>query len=1020
MKKKKQSLTDFLTADDRPNPAPAGENRTNTRPEDGAAPSYELTDFLKAEKKRLQSRKKAEKKAAKRAKKAERAKQRAIRRHENAVLYSPDKMKGFPLSIGIGYFFRFFSIAFSIFGIMVLMADSFLTTELNYAWLLLYSVVAVTAFSLIFIGRKLILAGVGLLTGTVGALAILWGSPAALYVGGFVRLFNESMDRLADAGFASAEHLAAPALGTLSASNPDVVYLYGGLFAVITLLALIFSALSAKRTRLFPMLLLGGGLCAVCFTYNLCRSNFGIACILAGLCSAIVLSTYDRIYADHKKSRKSRGYSGFSSALAGLLAFAVLLAPASRIDSPWRTISFISEPMSDLRMIVTTLLTGGNPKLNVMNTLTKSKDASLNSVEFENIPLFTVSSYLRRQNIYLRSWIADDYDYASDSWAVLSDEDYSELQRSLKGTGTGGITGDLVNYQLASLFNNWLSYDALPRNSFSGSADLGYYFSYVDVEYTGNTGQLYALPSSFIPSIGLFEYGSRTDRYDESWNLYSDGIYRSSWTNLKKSYTAGALIPTYLDKDFAKMADERARAYAALTNFFLNGNLAYASEEEITAAYNEVLRSAGVSTTLQTPLHSFLEAKQSGSWRTWRRDLFENTKQYADYVKDKYTVYPSDSEGIRQISAAIRPSFDAAQTQYDQIMAVIDYMILNYAYTTTPTEPSGSGSNLDAFLLETKDGYCVQFATAAALLLRSLGIPARYVQGYIADDRKTGEDAEGNVIYESTVLDTGAHAWVEVWMDGLGWRTFEVTPAYYQALYYIPTASPETGEEENRNPIIDVVVTTQTPPTPTLPETYPELTVPEIMTSATDPAVNPEEDDAEEKSGGGLDPQTVLTVVGIAIGTAGVLLLIFWRIRKARKIAAGRKYFIERAIFGTFADQEDLDLVSGALAEGIYSIMKILGKVPRVGETPCEFAHRVDHPKKPENKAETKAIRRQLMWAHTFTEVTHILEKREFLGQIDRAELSVLGEFLESIERVEYPALAVRKKLYYRYIRCVI
>ena len=63
----------------------------------------------------------------------------------------------------------------------------------------------------------------------------------------------------------------------------------------------------------------------------------------------------------------------------------------------------------------------------------------------------------------------------------------------------------------------------------------------------------------------------------------------------------------------------------------------------------------------------------------------------------------------------------------------------------------------------------MHFASAAALLLRLVGIPTRYVAGYVADIPASGK---------ANVPDSNAHAWVEVYLDGYGWEPVEVTPAY--------------------------------------------------------------------------------------------------------------------------------------------------------------------------------------------------------------------------------------------------
>ena len=83
------------------------------------------------------------------------------------------------------------------------------------------------------------------------------------------------------------------------------------------------------------------------------------------------------------------------------------------------------------------------------------------------------------------------------------------------------------------------------------------------------------------------------------------------------------------------------------------------------------------------------------------------------------------------------------------------------------TPAMAEGEDFVAHFLSEGRGYCVHFATAAALLLRMNGIPARYVSGYTADIIP-GETAQ--------VPDYAAHAWVEIYLDGYGWYPVEVTP----------------------------------------------------------------------------------------------------------------------------------------------------------------------------------------------------------------------------------------------------
>ena len=86
----------------------------------------------------------------------------------------------------------------------------------------------------------------------------------------------------------------------------------------------------------------------------------------------------------------------------------------------------------------------------------------------------------------------------------------------------------------------------------------------------------------------------------------------------------------------------------------------------------------------------------------------------------------------------------------------------------TDRMPLGKKDFARWFLEEGDTGYCVHFATAAAVLLRAAGIPARYVTGYMVD-AKAGEAV--------TVTDADAHAWVEYWLPPFGWVVLEATPA---------------------------------------------------------------------------------------------------------------------------------------------------------------------------------------------------------------------------------------------------
>lgn len=133
------------------------------------------------------------------------------------------------------------------------------------------------------------------------------------------------------------------------------------------------------------------------------------------------------------------------------------------------------------------------------------------------------------------------------------------------------------------------------------------------------------------------------------------------------------------------------------------------------------------------------------------------------------TVY-LDTAGVSARARALaRQVTSEATNEYDAVMALTAYLQRTYRYTLDlPRVPTGRDP-VDWFLFDAKIGYCEQFATAATLMLRSLGIPARLATGYA-----TG--AYDPVLNQAVVRERDAHAWVEVWFGNYGWVPVDPTP----------------------------------------------------------------------------------------------------------------------------------------------------------------------------------------------------------------------------------------------------
>lgn len=86
---------------------------------------------------------------------------------------------------------------------------------------------------------------------------------------------------------------------------------------------------------------------------------------------------------------------------------------------------------------------------------------------------------------------------------------------------------------------------------------------------------------------------------------------------------------------------------------------------------------------------------------------------------------------------------------------------------------------VEYFLGENRQGYCMHFATAGALILRQMGVPARFVSGYVVEPGQFQRTTGG---YGARVKDDAAHAWVEIWLEQAGWVPVEMTPGYGEAV----------------------------------------------------------------------------------------------------------------------------------------------------------------------------------------------------------------------------------------------
>ena len=172
-------------------------------------------------------------------------------------------------------------------------------------------------------------------------------------------------------------------------------------------------------------------------------------------------------------------------------------------------------------------------------------------------------------------------------------------------------------------------------------------------------------------------------------------------------------------------------------------------------------------------------------------EVVVSPENYADggYTEHDLYVAPENVAAIEEFLTNI----DVSGTKGEIIRNVIDYYQDNIPYTTRPGRTPRKKDFVNYFLTENQKGYCAHYASAAVLIFRYLGIPARYIEGYAISYNQLAdaELAEGfeykdyydgySVLGETAVLqinvtDADAHAWVEVYSETSGWIVVDVTP----------------------------------------------------------------------------------------------------------------------------------------------------------------------------------------------------------------------------------------------------
>ena len=353
--------------------------------------------------------------------------------------------------------------------------------------------------------------------------------------------------------------------------------------------------------------------------------------------------------------------------------------------------------------------------------------------------------------VYLRRRSMNAYEPSSGEWYTSRDLRSED--------GLWDISG--VNFM--SLYGNMeLDADRLTigKKAFDGNNYTNEETDYMDfeVEFADDTGSVDFIP---VPLYGVPTIENEDIAYNPYTRLRYNDMYAIPASTPQQLGRVSISVPKFDDymKDFAQKA----------------GGI-YADFK-----YDTTSVLADVEAALE-------KGEDEPEYSPFEEYLMQTYNDYYRFVSDYYNWKPDYLEeyGLKdydRIKALADEIVKDCKTDYEKIKAIEGYFTKEgfvYDLDYIPDDESVS-----YFLFESKTGVCIDYATAMTVMLGMEGIPCRYVEGYVADER---DDEDPSRI---VVRDYNAHAFVEAFVPYVGWMRFEPTVAGFMDIKI--TADEESG-----------------------------------------------------------------------------------------------------------------------------------------------------------------------------------------------------------------------------------
>ncbi|MGW7370022.1 transglutaminase TgpA family protein [Streptomyces sp. NPDC054841] len=286
------------------------------------------------------------------------------------------------------------------------------------------------------------------------------------------------------------------------------------------------------------------------------------------------------------------------------------------------------------------------------------------------------------------------------------------------------------------------------------------------------------------------------------------------------------------------------------------------------------------------------------------------------------------------VPATARQVTKGSTNDYERAVKLQDYFAVNGGFTYDTEVDSGGGVQAISRFLKNKEGFCIHFSFSMAAMARTLGIPARVAVGFTP-----GTPSAGGAM---SVSNRDAHAWPELYFEGVGWTRFEPTPTRGSVPDYTRPGTPSGGPTSPAEPSASASVALPAVPSQSDSCSPQDRRLGECGAAAPQDVLPPTEE--------GVSLQTILLWIAAGAGVVLIPLLpLLWRLRVRTRRLGSDGRTPEDATARTLAAWEEIADTAwdhGVLPDESQTPRKAAARIVRLGRlegAPADSVHRVAH-----------------------------------------------------------------------------